>query len=134
MMIKNIDDTLVNGTIGKVTAFMTEDEWNSQRRDPPPAEEPETKATKSTSNARWPVVKFKIPGTENRFREELVKSESFKVEGVNGTVEASRQQVDIAFFPDSNKSLTLSASSLRFLLCSLGHYLSINRRGRPFRR
>jgi ATP-dependent DNA helicase PIF1 len=111
MMIKNIDETLVNGTIGKVTAFMTEEEWAEyprQRRDPSTAEEEsESKSKKSTAKgARWPVVIFKIPGTENRFREELVKSETFKVEGVNGTVEASRAQVSAAGLLDPLGLLT----------------------------
>ena len=109
-MIKNIDDTLVNGAIGKVTAFMTEEEWG-QRGDPPTAEKvSDTKskmpASKGTG-ARWPVVKFKIPGTENKFREELVKSEMFKVEGVNGTIEASRSQVSPASLLGLLDSLTL---------------------------
>ena len=115
-MVKNIDDTLVNGAIGKVTAFMTEEEWG-QRGDLPPAEKgSETKSKKPTSKgpARWPVVKFKIPGTENKFREELVRSETFKVEGVNGTIEASRTQVSAASLLDLLDSLT----SLRFLVGS----------------
>ena len=96
-MIKNIDDTLVNGAIGKVTAFMSEDEWDTRRGDLSAAgEESETKSKKTAPGARWPVVKFKIPGTEDKFREELVKSETFKVEGANGTVEASRAQVSPA--------------------------------------
>ena len=96
-MIKNIDDTLVNGAIGKVIAFMSEDEWNARHGDLSAAgEESETKSKKKEPGARWPVVKFKIPGTEDKFREELVKSEIFKVEGVNGTVEASRAQVSPA--------------------------------------
>lgn len=116
-MIKNIDDTLVNGTIGKVTAFMTEEEWAQylvQRGDPPAAEEnSETKSKKPTSKGpgnRWPVVNFKIPGTVDKFREELVKSEVFKVEGVNGDIEASRAQVSTASLLNPLDSLTLLAS------------------------
>ena len=139
-MIKNIDDTLVNGAIGKVMAFMTEEEWAGyphQYGDPRAAEE----ASKSTSRkpaskgpgARWPVVKFKIPGTVDKFREELVKSEVFKVEGVNGTVEASRSQVSnaTASLLDPLHSLTLLC---RFLLYSHGLCPSTRRRGRPFQR
>ena len=136
-MVKNIDDTLVNGAIGKVMAFMTEEEWG-QRGDPPTVDKgSETKSKKPASKgqgARWPVVKFKIPGTENKFREELVKSEMFKVEGVNGTVEASRAQVGSASLLNLINSLTLPASLRRFLLYSLGLCPSTSRRGRQFQR
>lgn len=137
-MIKNIDDTLVNGAIGKVMAFMTEEEWaERQYGDPPTVEEAsKTISKKPTSKGpgiRWPVVKFKIPGTVDKFREELVKSEIFKVEGVNGTIEASRAQVSTvnANLLDPLDSLTLLR---RFLLCSRGPCPFTSRRGRPFQR
>jgi hypothetical protein len=121
MMIKNIDDTLVNGTIGKVTAFMTEEEWAKylgQRGDAPAAEE--NSETKSKKPVRWPVVNFKIPGTVDKFREELVKSEVFKVEGVNGVIEASRAQVSTASLLDPLDSLTLLASLVGSSCTGLG--------------
>lgn len=137
-MVKNIDDTLVNGAIGKVMAFMTEAEWAEyprQRVDSPaPEDAPTANSKKPTSKgpgARWPIVKFKIPGTVDKFREELVKSEVFKVEGVNGTVEASRTQVSTASLLDPLASLTILH---RFLLYSLGLCPSTSRRGRPFPR
>jgi len=139
-MIKNMDDTLVNGAIGKVMAFMTEEEWAEYPRrygDPPAAEETsKTTSKKPTSKPqpiRWPVVKFKIPGTVDKFREELVKSEVFKVEGVNGTIEASRAQVSIATacLLDPLDSLTLLR---RFLLYSRGPCPSTRLRGRLFQR
>jgi ATP-dependent DNA helicase PIF1 len=139
-MIKNIDDTLVNGAIGKVMAFMTEEEWAEYPRrhgDPPAAEESsKSKSKKPTSKEpapRWPVVKFKIPGTVDKFREELVKNEVFKVEGVNGTIEASRAQVSTATarLLDPLDPLTLLR---RFLLYSRGPCPSTRRRGRLFQR
>ena len=137
-MIKNIDDTLVNGAIGKVIAFMTEEDWAEHPRQygGPPAVEEASKTKKPTSKApgdRWPVVRFKIPGTVDKFREELVKYETFKVEGLNGTIEASRSQVSTVTVNllGPLDSLTLLR---RFLLYSRGLCPSTSRRGRPFRR
>jgi hypothetical protein len=125
-------------TIGKVLAFMTEEEWAEyphQCGDPPAAEEASMmKSKKPISNGsglRWPVVKFKIPGTVDKFREELVKNEVFKVEGVNGTIEASRAQVSTASPLDPLDSLTLLR---RFPLYSPGLCPSTSRRGRPFQK
>ena len=137
-MIKNIDDTLVNGAIGRVMAFMTEEDWAEYPRQSggPPAVEEVSKTKKPTSKGpgnRWPVVKFKIPGTVNKFREELVRSEVFKVEGVNGTIEASRAQVSTvtANLLGPLDSLTLLPRSL---LYSHGLCPFTSRRGRPFQR
>lgn len=137
-MIKNIDDTLVNGAIGRVMAFMTEDDWAEYPRQSggPPAVEEVSKTKKPTSKGpgdRWPVVKFKIPGTVDKFREELVKPETFKVEGVNGTIEASRSQVSTV--TANLLGLLDSLTPLRrSLLYSRGLCPSTSRRGRLFRR
>jgi ATP-dependent DNA helicase PIF1 len=103
MMIKNVDDQLVNGTVGKVIRFMTEREWtDSMFAGPSSADREETNketskeksAGKRREEKKYPVVEWKI-GNSRHSRVDLVRDESFKVEGPNGQVEVSRQQVII---------------------------------------
>jgi ATP-dependent DNA helicase PIF1 len=93
MMIKNIDDQLVNGTVGKVVDFMTEEEWLTRGQPEPPAEDKEKPAKKTQTNQReYPIIEWKIIGSRLP-RTEIVREETFKIEGPNGTVEVSRIQV-----------------------------------------
>ena len=114
MLIKNMDETLVNGSLGKVVAFMdptTFDYYNKHEDEF--TEEPDEKSSTPGASARskirgmafepknggittakqWPVVSFVQPdGTE---RQLLCQPESWKIELPNGEVQAQRQQVPL---------------------------------------
>lgn len=91
MLIKNIDETLANGSIGRVVRFLdpalardesimtTVDESNEKLKKPKPGSKP------------MPVVEFHVQG--GIIKEVLMTAESFKVELPNGEVQVSRTQV-----------------------------------------
>ena len=108
MLIKNVDETLVNGSMGKVLRFVEPTVYGTP-------EDPESAiggagvvgasatagggAAKKTLNAaavgakRYPVVEFDLPnGIKRRM---LVMPESWTVELPNGEVQVSRTQVYI---------------------------------------
>ena len=90
MLIKNLDETLVNGSMGRVIRFIDP----AQAKDEsiyPPGEEGEKKKPKKTAGQVWPVVAFNIPG--GYIKEVMMIPESFKVELPNGEVQVSRTQV-----------------------------------------
>ncbi|KAL5512888.1 PIF1 [Sanghuangporus vaninii] len=94
MLIKNVDETLVNGSIGRVIRFMDP----SQARDEGVSGLGEEKGgekqpKKPKSGQLWPVVEFRIPG--GFFKEVMIVPESFKVELPNGEVQASRTQLPL---------------------------------------
>ena len=113
MLIKNIDDTLVNGSIGKVVAFMDEKTFEIYHEDEEEfyavesmdmEDEEMTKARKqlkkriesdSTSNTaqKWPLVRFKI--SDGTTRDLLCQPESWKIELPTGEVQASRNQIPL---------------------------------------
>ena len=110
MLIKNVDDSLVNGSTGKILGFThpplfergldgkwldldSIDGFDWERWTP---EEQERKQKLMRDYARmgttpFPVVRFKIPGGGTR--DVLVDLDVFKVEAANGEVQASRAQV-----------------------------------------
>lgn len=99
MLIKNTDDTLVNGSMGHVVAFFDSATYNrSLTGAPPPEEQLDKKGKKKDTTPSnigapvYPLVKFPIAGT-NSFREVLVTPETWKVELPNGEIQASRTQV-----------------------------------------
>lgn len=114
MLIKNMEDTLVNGSIGRVVAFMDEakfDWYRTNEGEFQPNEEGDmddedsaARARKklkamaykedSTVNARkWPLVCFVQPdGTERHL---LCQPEAWKIELPNGEVQAQRSQVPL---------------------------------------
>jgi hypothetical protein len=85
MLIKNVDDTLVNGSLGQVTRFAN-----------PARYMPETNPSVLGRIGRggdlhYPIVEFVLPsGGSKRM---LVMHEMFKAELPNGQVQASRRQV-----------------------------------------
>lgn len=122
MLIKNIDESLVNGSIGRVLGFMSEQEFdaydendsNSNSNIPnlssgTPADDASGTANKvdrakanlnanitgalSGSIRRYPVVRFSI--SDGTTRDLLCQPESWKVELPNGEVQASRQQIPL---------------------------------------
>jgi ATP-dependent DNA helicase PIF1 len=98
MLIKNMDDTLVNGSMGKVVRFMDPALYGMD-------ELPEGAAGAGGSGSgsggakksvvgggiQYPVVEFSVPGGGKR--ELLVTNEIWKVELPSGEVQVSRSQV-----------------------------------------
>lgn len=104
MLVKNMDDTLVNGSLGKVTMFMTEQMFNAYKDDeeaflengPSEADlkgmEIKEKLGLDTRKI-YPVVRFAI--ADGTTRDLLCKREDWKVELPNGEVQASRSQIPL---------------------------------------
>ena len=113
MLIKNIDDTLVNGSVGKVIAFMDEktfdiyheDEDEFQAVESMDMEDEEmTKSRKKLkalinkdvagdTSQKWPLVRFQI--ADGTSRDLLCQRESWKIELPNGEIQASRAQIPL---------------------------------------
>jgi len=98
MLIKNMDESLVNGSIGKVVKFADveadsekniekNDEMKKMGKEPP----------KKPSGKIYPVVEFLQPGGYKRTV--TVLPESWKVELPSGEVQVSRTQVSHLSFP-----------------------------------
>jgi len=118
MLIKNIDETLVNGSIGKVIGFMSEQTFDKYTANEDgfrgsqggtlegmPADEDPKLAAKSTVERRmvnnmlgstaptFPVARFML--ADGTTRDLLCQRETWKVELPNGEVQASRAQVPL---------------------------------------
>lgn len=113
MLIKNIDDTLVNGSVGKVVAFMDEKTFDIYHEDEDEFQAVETmdldheEMTRSRlklkqlinkdlvgdTSQKWPLVRFAI--ADGSSRDLLCQRESWKIELPNGEVQASRAQVPL---------------------------------------
>ena len=113
MLIKNMEDTLVNGSIGRVVAFMDEATFdyyieNENEFSGGPGDNSDdemmARARKKlkpmankdggvTVTRKWPLVCFVQPdGTERHL---LCQPETWKIELPNGEVQAQRQQVPL---------------------------------------
>jgi len=112
MLIKNIDESLVNGSLGKVIGFMSEQQFDSYS-----ASENDFAATqggtikddvddqKKRAHARimenllgstsqlWPVVRFTL--ADSTTRDLLCQRETWKIELPDGEVQASRAQIPL---------------------------------------
>jgi ATP-dependent DNA helicase PIF1 len=123
MLIKNVDETLVNGSMGIVVAFRepfvdyvgefsrepprNENVYKLQERrhaDVPPSELEEApkvgviKAlTLDEAMRKRPVVDFNVPG--GGIRQVMIEPETWKVELPNGDIQASRTQVCLNTYP-----------------------------------
>ena len=113
MLIKNIDDTLVNGSVGKVVAFMDEKTFDIYHEDEEEFQAVETmdlneedmtrsrqklkeminKNLVGDTGQKWPLVRFAI--ADGTSRDLLCQRESWKIELPNGEVQASRSQVPL---------------------------------------
>ena len=115
MLIKNIDETLVNGSIGKVIAFMDEKMFDIYHEDGNEEdfqavetldmnEEDMTESRKKLraminkdgpgdTSRKWPLVRFAI--ADGTSRDLLCQRESWKIELPNGEVQAFRNQVPL---------------------------------------
>ncbi|KAJ5098672.1 ATP-dependent DNA helicase PIF1 [Penicillium argentinense] len=114
MLIKNMEDSLVNGSIGRVVAFMdegtfdyyreNEDEFGSGAGKIDPDDDAAMRAKKKLKpmahneggiaiTRKWPLVRFALPdGTERHL---LCQPETWKIELPNGEVQAQRSQVPL---------------------------------------
>ena len=113
MLIKNIDETLVNGSVGKVIAFMDEKTFDIYHED-----EDEFQAVKSMelndeemtrsrmklkqliskdlaadTSQKWPLVRFTL--VDGTSRDLLCQREQWNIELPSGEVQASRSQVPL---------------------------------------
>jgi ATP-dependent DNA helicase PIF1 len=115
MLIKNMDDSLVNGSLGKVVRFMTEQMFEKYvageielPRDGSNEEEMghvSAETRKKLSNLAhkplaadtgplYPVVEFLLPDGINT-RELLCQPEDWKIELPNGEIQAQRRQIPL---------------------------------------
>ncbi|KAN0079198.1 P-loop containing nucleoside triphosphate hydrolase protein [Elaphomyces granulatus] len=115
MLIKNMEDSLVNGSLGRVAAFMDDSTFDFYKQNERELSgEPEDlsdeervnrarkklkdlghkeKDTPVTTGRKWPLVCFVQPdGTERHL---LCQPETWKIELPNGEVQAQRQQVPL---------------------------------------
>lgn len=113
MLIKNMDDTLVNGSLGRVIDFMDEatyevwfDEGDEGLRDLEDYGSDEDAAKRSkkklkamvsknlaSTGQKYPRVEFAL--ADGTLRTILVQKESWKIELPNGEVQASRSQIPL---------------------------------------
>ena len=113
MLIKNIDETLVNGSVGKVVAFMDEKTFDIYHEDEDEFQAAETMELKDeemtasrkklkamidkdlpgSTGQKWPLVRFAI--ADGSSRDLLCQQESWKIELPSGEVQASRTQVPL---------------------------------------
>ena len=95
MLIKNMDDTLVNGSMGKVVRFMDPALYGMEElpeaADAGASGSGGAKKSVVGGGIQYPVVEFSVPGGGKR--ELLVTNEVWKVEQPNGEVQVSRSQV-----------------------------------------
>ncbi|OBZ73732.1 ATP-dependent DNA helicase PIF1 [Grifola frondosa] len=96
MLIKNMDETLVNGTMGKIVDFVdpsaapvADDDHSGVK----PGSKGPKETKKASSGIRWPLVEFLQPGGGRR--RVMVQPETWKVELPNGEVQVSRTQMPL---------------------------------------
>ena len=97
MLIKNIDETLVNGSMGIVVAFKEPFVYDKNFGEESEEETPKVGVVKALaldeSKRKRPVVDFKVPG--GGIRQVMLEPETWKIELPNGEIQASRTQVRI---------------------------------------
>lgn len=86
MLIKNTDETLVNGSLGKVIRFETTRTYAGASTD----DLKENAPKKGKDTRAYPIVRFEIRGSH---RELMVTPETWKSELPSGEIQASRMQV-----------------------------------------
>jgi ATP-dependent DNA helicase PIF1 len=98
MLIKNIDETLVNGSMGIVIAFKDREDSAAEFSQEERLQKPGViKALQADETRRKrPVVDFNIPG--GGIRQVMLEPETWKVELPNGDIQASRTQVRFCDF------------------------------------
>lgn len=95
MLIKNMDEMLVNGSMGTVVEFVEPANYLMNPDDPytsnptkPPSKDTKSSKKSTSHEQKWPVVEFLNPR-----RRILITPESFKTELPSGEVQISRTQV-----------------------------------------
>jgi ATP-dependent DNA helicase PIF1 len=92
MLIKNVDEQLVNGTMGRVLRFVDPGAYADETGYDTTNGEGATGAIpKRASSARYPEVEFCLANGQQR--KTLVTPETWKVELPNGEIQVSRLQV-----------------------------------------
>lgn len=92
MLIKNMDDGLVNGSLGNVIAFMDEKTFEIYDKHPELFEDNNDPKLPNTG-MQYPLVKFKV--ADGTYREILVQPEEWKVELPSGEIQAQREQLPL---------------------------------------
>lgn len=110
MLIKNMDDTLVNGSLGKVVGFMSEQTFDKYHQNeeeflaihgdgdeeiahPDMKLKTKTDLLGVSTSQTFPLVRFAI--ADGTTRDLLCQREPWKIELPNGEVQASRSQVPL---------------------------------------
>lgn len=97
MLIKNIDETLVNGSMGIVVAFKEPAVYDRNFGGESEKETSKVGVVKALaldeSKRKKPVVDFNVPG--GGIRQVMLEPEIWKIELPNGEIQASRTQVRI---------------------------------------
>lgn len=96
MLIKNIDEALVNGSMGKVVAFRTLDEHYAVNYGVPLTSQVER--TGARHNTSFPIVRFHVFDAQRKRtvpRDYLAVRETWKQEGPKGEILVSRTQVSL---------------------------------------
>jgi ATP-dependent DNA helicase PIF1 len=91
MLIKNLDDTLVNGTIGKVVDFADMATYVRDGGEVMSGGNDAKKLSAGLSAKRYPVVEFSLLNGDKR--RVLITPESWKVESSTGELQVCRLQV-----------------------------------------
>lgn len=123
MLIKNLDTTLVNGTVGKVVGFGfldledEEDEESGIKMEGAPDPAMARKKAKLVAEVSQgkiemaPVIEWRTPGGIER---KTMAKEEFKVEDMKGQKLASRKQVSLDVVQALEQSLSLGISTLQY--------------------
>jgi ATP-dependent DNA helicase PIF1 len=110
MLIKNMDDSLVNGLLGKVIDFMDEKTFDIYRENEGQYEELGSdddsverskkklkamlnKSAPGNTGRKWPRIRFAI--SDGTSRDLLCSPETWKIELPNGEIQASRTQIPL---------------------------------------
>jgi len=112
MLIKNIDEQLVNGSLGRVIGFMDErqfDSYNNNNIETAFSQSPGGTVQNDsgdsapidarqmmqgiTTSRKWPLIRF--PVADGTWRDLLCEPETWKIELPNGEVQASRSQIPL---------------------------------------
>ncbi|EGN96754.1 hypothetical protein SERLA73DRAFT_140503, partial [Serpula lacrymans var. lacrymans S7.3] len=88
MLIKNVDETLVNGSIGKVIAFADPAFYGTNM-----ASDAKKPAKVGQASMDMPVVAFSVPNREAR--ETIITPEVWKVELPSGEIQVARTQASL---------------------------------------
>ena len=103
MLIKNVDETLVNGSMGRVVKFVDPVAYSRDQGEIAGGGSGPKKPVSSAGGKLYPLVEFVMPNGSKRSC--MVLPEVWKVELPNGEVQVSRTQV-IALFTNIRWLLT----------------------------